>query len=106
MDSKLIQYQKIVKNILEELSTRVAVNKPYKKKHLIINAELTEYMLVSLGRLGSQYEYTVLAHLALKNGKVYIYEENIDPSMYERLTDKGILEADILPVYLPDYEFA
>ena len=105
MDNKLIQYQTIVGDILKDLSTRVAINKPHKKKHLIINAEATEYMLVSLGRSDSQYDYTVLAHLELKDDKVYIYEENIDPSIYERLAEKGIPEADILPVYLPDYVY-
>ena len=106
MDNKLIQYQAIVGNILKEMSTRIAVNKPHKKKHLIINAEQSEYMLVSLGRLGSQYDYSVLVHLELKEGKIYIYEENIDPSLYERLTDEGVLDADILPIYLPNFEVA
>ena len=36
--------------------------------------------------------------------KFFIYAESIDPSFYERLTDKGIPEADIFPVYLPDFE--
>ena len=102
----MIQYQGIVDNIFKDLSTRIAVNKPHKKKHLIINGDSSEYILVSLGRSGSQYDYSVLAHLELKDGKVYIYEENIDPSIYERLTDKGIPEADILPVYMPDYVYA
>ena len=106
MDNKLILYQTIVGGILKEMSTRIAVNKPHKKKHLIINAELTEYMLVSLGRSGNQYDYTVLVHLELKKDKVYIYEENIDPSLYERLTDNGIPDADILPVYMPEHEYA
>lgn len=104
MDNKLIQYQSIIGNILREMSTRIAVNKPHKKKHLIINAERSEYMLVSLGRLGSQYDYSVLAHLELKDEKIYIYEENIDPSLYERLTDEGVLGSDILPVYLPTFQ--
>ena len=103
MDNKLIQYQAIVGSILREMSTRIAVNKPHKKKHLIINAERSEYMLVSLGRLGSQYDYSVLVHLELKDEKIYIYEENIDPSLFERLTDKGVLDSDILPVYLPNF---
>ena len=105
MDNKLIHYQNIVGEILKTLSMRIPVNKPNQKKHLIINNDLSEYILVSLGRSDNHYDYNVLAHLELKDGKVYIYEENIDPSIYERLAEKGIPEADILPVYLPDYVY-
>ena len=103
---KLIHYQNIIGDMLKVMATRIPVNRPNQKKHLIINKDLSEYILVSMGDIGQQYEYSVLAHLELKDGKVYIYEENIDPSIYERLTDKGIPESDILPVYLPDYEYA
>ena len=106
MDNKLIKYQNIVGGMLKTLATRVPINKPNQKKHLIINHDASEYILVSLGRLGTQFDYSVLAHLELKEGKIYIYEENIDPSIYERLMDSGIPETDILPVYMPDYEYA
>jgi hypothetical protein len=106
MDSKLIQYQTIVTDILKVLANRIPANRPNQKKHLIINNDLSEYILVSLGRFGQQFDYSVLAHLELKDGKIYIYEENIDPSIYERLMDNGVIETDILPVYMPDYEYA
>ena len=102
---KLIHYQNIIGDMLKVMATRIPVNRPNQKKHLIINKDLSEYILVSMGDIGQQYEYSVLAHLELKDGKVYIYEENIDPSIYERLAEKGIPEADILPVYLPDYVY-
>ena len=102
---KLSRYQNIVSDILTVLATRIPVNKPHQKKHLIINEDHNEFILVSLGRSERQYEYNVLAHLELKDGKILIHEESIDPSLYERLMDKGIPESDILPVYLPDYEY-
>lgn len=102
---KLTQYQTIVSDILSVLATRVPVNKPNQKKHLVINEKRDEFILVSLGRTEHQYDYNVLAHLELKDGKILIHEESIDPSLYERLVDKGVPESDILPVYLPDYEY-
>ncbi len=102
---KLSSYQNIVSDILTVLATRIPVNKPHQKKHLIINEDHNEFILVSLGRTEKQYEYNVLAHLELKDGKILIHEESIDPSLFERLMDKGIPESDILPVYLPDYEY-
>ncbi len=90
--------------MLEVLATRIPVNAPAIKKRLVINAEETEFILVSVGQRLNAYHYNVLAHLEIKNGKILIYAESIDPSFYERLTDKGIPESDILPVYLPDFE--
>lgn len=100
---KITNYQNIVGDILKVLATRIPVNKPNQKKHLVINEDRSEYILVSLGHSGRQYDYNVVAHLELKEGKILIHEESIDPSIYERLMDKGIPESDILPVYLPDY---
>lgn len=102
---KLNRYQNIVSDILKVLATRIPVNKPNQKKHLIINEDKNEYILVSVGHTEHKYEYNVLAHLELKDGKILIHEESIDPSLFERLMDKGIPESDILPVYLPDYEY-
>jgi XisI protein len=100
---KLSQYQDIVSDILKVIASRVPVNRPNQKKHLVINEDKCEYILVSLGHTEHQYDYNVLAHLELKNGKILIHEESIDPSIFERLMDKGIPESDILPVYLPDF---
>ena len=100
---KIKNYQDVVGEILKVLATRIPVNKPNQKKHLVINADQSEYILVSLGHTDRQYDYNVVAHLELKDGKILIHEESIDPSIYERLMDKGVPESDILPVYLPDY---
>lgn len=103
---KLTKYQSIVSEILTVLSTRVPVNKPNQKKRLIISEDRNEFILVSLGHTEHQYDYSVLAHLELKDGKILIHEESIDPSLFERLMDKGVPESDILPVYLPDYQYS
>jgi metal-dependent hydrolase (beta-lactamase superfamily II) len=100
---KITNYQNIVSDILKILATRIPVNKPNQKKHLVINEDRSEYILVSLGHTDHQYDYNVVAHLELKDGKILIHEESIDPSIFERLMDKGVPETDILPVYLPDY---
>ena len=101
---KITRYKKIVLEIVEVLATRIPVNTPSIKKRLVVNADQTEFILISLGQRQNAYYYNVLAHLAIKDGKILIFAECIDPSFYERLTDKGIPEADILPVYLPDFK--
>ena len=101
---KITLYKKIVQEILEVLATRIPDNAPTIKKRLVINADQAEFIVVSVGQRQNTYHYNVLAHLAIKDGKIFIYTESIDPSFYERLTDKGIPESDILPVYLSEFE--
>jgi XisI protein len=100
---KITQYKKAVKEILEVLASRIPVNRPTLKKHLVIDDAKNEYILVSLGPNEVKYYYNVLVHLEIKDGKILIHEENIDPTIYERLMDKGIAEKDIVPVYLQNY---
>jgi XisI protein len=100
---KITQYKKAIKEILEVLASRIPVNRPTLKKHLVIDDAKNEYILVSLGPNEVKYYYNVLVHLEIKDGKILIHEENIDPTIYERLMDKGIAEKDIVPVYLQNF---
>lgn len=100
---KITLYKKAIKEILEVLASRIPVNRPTLKKHLVIDDSKNEYILVSLGPNEAKYYYNVLVHLEIKDGKILIHEENIDPTIYERLMDKGIAEKDIVPVYLQNY---
>ncbi len=102
---KVKKYNKVVREILELLASRIPANAPTLKKHLVIDENKNEYILVSLGRHKDKYSYTILAHLEIKDGKILIHEESVDPSIFERLADKGIPESDILPVYLPDFAY-
>ena len=83
---KITKYKKIVGEILAVLATRIPVNTPTLKKRLVINADQSEFILVSVGQKQNNYYYNVLSHLAIKDGKIFIYAESIDPSIYERLT--------------------
>ncbi len=100
---KITKYKKIIKEMLEVLASRIPVNRPTLKKHLIIDDTKNEYVLVSMGPNDTKYYYNVLVHLEIKDGKILIHEENIDPTIGERMMDKGIAENDILPVYLQNY---
>ena len=102
---QIARYKKIIREILESLAGRVPVNMPEVKKHLVVDEKGNEFVLVSLGRRDGGHYYNVLAHIEIRDTKILIHEESIDPSLYERLTDRGIPEADIFPVYLPDYEW-
>jgi hypothetical protein len=97
---RILNYQEIIKNILQTLAKRVPVNRPTLKKHLIINPEETEFILILNGWHNNKYFNDIVAHIELSNNKILIHEESIDPSIYERLMDMDVPEKDIIPVYL------
>ncbi|MEY4904755.1 MAG: XisI protein [Bacteroidota bacterium] len=106
MENIKIQYKEIVKEILQLLATRVPVNRPTLKKHLIINKNETEFILLLNGWHNNKHFNNIVAHVEITDDNILIHEESIDPSMYERLMDYGVPERIIIPVYLRDYEMA
>jgi XisI protein len=97
---KMTSYKKAVKDMCDVLATRIPMNMPTIKKHLVINADNSEFILVSIGQHKNEFHYNVVLHIEVKNNKVLIYDEAIDPGVHERLTERGVPEKDILPVYL------
>lgn len=97
---RINSYNYKVKKILETLATRVPVNRPTLHNNLIVNDQETEFVLILNGWHNNKHYYNVVAHVEIKDNKILIHEESIDPSLYERLTDLGIPEQDIIPVYL------
>ncbi len=97
---RVLNYKDIIKNILYTLEKRVPVNRPTLKKHLIINPEETEFILLLNGWHNNKYFNDIVAHIELSKHKILIHEESIDPSIYERLMDFDVPEKDIIPVYL------
>ena len=96
----VLNYKLIVRNILQTLASRVPVNRPTLKKHLIINPEETEFILLLNGWHENKHFNNIVAHIEILDGKILIHEESIDPSIYERLMDFDVPECDIFPVYL------
>ena len=96
----MTRYKNTVKEMCETLATRIPINMPNLKKHLVVNADNSEFVLISIGHRPDSYHYNVVLHVEIKDAKILIHNETIDPGVFERLTDKGIPEADILPVYL------
>lgn len=97
---RILNHKEIVKQILQTLATRVPINRPTLTKHLIINQEETEFILLLNGWHQNKHYNNVEAHIELVDNKILIHDESIDPSMYERLRDFDVLETNIIPVYL------
>lgn len=100
---RIEKYKDIVQ---EELTYRASIpiaNAPEVKRHLIINHDRTEFVVLSIGWHNKSYRHNLVFHVGVKNGKVLIYEDNTDIGIADKFAENGIPKSDIILFFLPDY---
>ena len=100
---KVIKYQEV---ILKELKHRQSIkiyNAPNLKRHLVINKNKTEFVLLDVGWFNKKYVSGLVFHIEIKNEKIWIHEDNTDVDIASVLVEEGISKEDIVLGFLPDY---
>jgi XisI protein len=98
----LNDYRNIIKTFLEE-SIVESSNDPNFETQLICDRDRDHYQLVSLGWQGHRRFYSVLIHLDIKDGKVWIQRNDTDRLIAQELMALGIARADIILGLQPAY---
>jgi hypothetical protein len=98
----LNDYRNIIKTFLEELIFESS-NVPNFETQLICDRDRDHYQLVSLGWQGHRRFYSVLIHLDIKDGKVWIQRNDTDRLIAQELMALGIPRADIILGLQPAY---
>lgn len=101
----ITSYKDILKRAFELRASRVPVNKPTLERRVLTNNEGSEFILVSTGFHNHTFHHDILLHVQIKQDKIFILEDVTDPGIYETMTEQGILSEDIVPIYMPDYDF-
>ena len=70
---------------------------------MICDRDRDHYQLVSLGWQGHQRFYSVLMHLDIKNGKIWIQRNETDRLIAQELVSMGVLREDIVLGLQPEY---
>jgi hypothetical protein len=102
----VVQYSKVIQTEFEIRASRRPVNRPAFERRLLTDKEGSEFILVSVGLHNQTFHHDILLHVRVKDGKVLILEDVTDPGIYEAMVERGIPSSDIIPVYMPDYDFA
>lgn len=100
---KIKKYQDILQKEFEYQQTIKISNAPDIKRHLIINKERTDFLLLNIGFEGKSYSHYPVFHVAINNGQVIIYQDNTDIALVNILIEEGIDKPDIVLGYLTKF---
>jgi hypothetical protein len=79
------------------------VEQPDSELQMICDRERDHYQLVSLGWQGHRRFYTVLMHLDIKHGKVWIQRNETDELIAQELVAMGIAREEIVLGLQPEF---
>ncbi|NJM48615.1 MAG: XisI protein [Alkalinema sp. RU_4_3] len=99
---RLNEYREIIRTFLEE-SIAPSSDDPNFETQLICDSDRDHYQLVSLGWQGHRRFYTVLIHLDIKDGKVWIQRNDTDRLIAQELVALGVGREDIVLGLQPAY---
>lgn len=100
---KIAQYKQIIQKELEYRQSIKIYNGPDLSRHLIINADKTEFVLLDVGWFNKRYISDLVFHIEIKNQKIWIHEDNTDIDIASVLVNEGIPKCDIVLGFLPNY---
>jgi hypothetical protein len=99
---RLNQYREIIQAFLEA-SIVESADDPNFETQLICDRDRDHYQLVSLGWQGHRRFYSVLMHLDIKDGKVWIQRNDTDRLIAQELVAMGIERENIVLGLQPEY---
>jgi hypothetical protein len=99
---RLSQYRDIIKDFLEDSITGSSEG-PNFETQLICDRDRDHYQLVSLGWQGHRRFYSVLIHLDIKDGKIWVQKNDTDRLIAQELIALGVVREDIVLGLQPAY---
>ena len=97
---RIKKYQTILETFFEK---RIDIQKRQKNQlraHLVVNANKTDFVLLTIGWVGKKYIHTVTFHFEIKNEKIWIWEDKTDIDAPAQLVEAGVAKADIVLGFL------
>lgn len=89
-------YEDIVIQTLEEYADMFNQQRDGLEAKVIVDRERKHYQLLNSGWRKDEYQFYVIFHFDIKNGKVWLQENRTDVLIAKELTDRGIPKQDIV----------
>jgi hypothetical protein len=96
MDTKLKKYEKIIVDTLQEYAAMFNQQRDGLEAKVILDKEGQHYQLLNSGWRKDDYQFYVVFHFDIQNGKVWVQENRTDVLIAQELTEKGISKYDIV----------
>jgi hypothetical protein len=97
------KYQQIILSVLEEYA-QLGQPTPGLSRQIIADKERRHYQLVTVGwRDGQRFVYIVAFHFDIRDGKVWIQQNNTEAHIADELVERGIPASDIVIGFQPPF---
>ena len=93
---KTLKYQKAILSLLKEYDNFWG-NTDGLKNHIIADKEKNDYVMLTMGwQNENHYEHLLCFHLEIKDGKIWLHENNTEALIADELVEKGVAREDII----------
>lgn len=89
---------------MEYRQSHKIANAPELSRHLVINADRTEFILLDVGQFNKRYISDIIFHIGIVKGKVWIHNDYTDIGIADYFVKYGIPKSEIVLAFLPKYE--
>lgn len=98
---KITQYENTIIALLEGYATMKKSLMPDVKTELLVDTVHKHYQLLSTGWHNDRYIYQIALHLSLKEGKVWVIQNNTEVLIADELQENGVPKSDIVLAFIP-----
>ncbi len=99
---KIDLYRKYIKKVIARHSTPSAYGETEVQQ--IFDTEHDHYQLVHAGWFELERMYGCIAHLDIKNGRIWIQYDGTEAGIADELAELGVPKEDIILAYHPPYK--
>jgi len=96
MATRIKKYEQIIVETLREYAELYNQQKDGIEAKVIVDREENHYQLLNYGWKKDDYQFYVIFHFDIINGKVWVQENRTDVLIAQELVEKGIPKKDIV----------
>ena len=100
---KIERYKKIVQEEMKYRGRAKSIT-GLTERHLIVNEEKTDFIILSMGWRKNSFIHHVIYHLQIRGEKIWILQNNTDVDLGELFEDEGVPRQDIVIGFLSEAE--
>jgi hypothetical protein len=94
---ELKEYRQVIQDLLTEIRGYTDPSNPNGiEEQVVFDTEHDRYLLIDVGWNQKEYVYGTLVHIDIKNGKVWIQQNNTEINLAERLVERGVPKENIV----------
>lgn len=97
-------YRRIIEEVLSWHGSFPSHQGEEFERQVIFDRTRDHYQVLDVGWHYPKRLYQVLIHLDIKDGKIWVQTDNTDPSVVERLIERGVPQEDIVLAFHAPYK--